>query len=152
MSSAGPPPLPTARRSHPSPAPRRADPRRALGRHGERLAADHLRRLGFLPLARNERTRHGEIDLIAFDGSTLVFAEIKTRRVDARAVTGRPDQQPLAWLRRRQRARLRRLAAAWLSSEERVRPTARAIRFDAVGVTVDTKGRLLRIDHVAGAW
>ena len=98
------------------------------------------------------RTRYGEIDLIAFDGRTLVFVEVKTRRVNAGAITGRPDQQPLAWLRRRQRARLRRLATAWLSSEERVRPTARMIRFDAVGVTVDTKGRLLRIDHIEGAW
>jgi hypothetical protein len=33
-----------------------------------------------------------------------------------------------------------------------VRPTARTIRFDAIGVTVDGAGRLLRIDHVEGAW
>jgi putative endonuclease len=143
---------PSARRPQPSRAPRRADPRRALGRRGEGLAADHLRRLGFSPLARNERTRHGEIDLIAFDGSTLVFVEVKTRRVNAGAIASRPDQQPLAWLRYRQRARLRRLAAAWLSSEKRVRPAARMIRFDAIGVTVDTECRLLRIDHVEGAW
>src|ERR1019366_6795814 len=103
---------PPARRPQPSRAPRRADPRRALGRRGEGLAADHLRRLGFSPLARNERPRHGEIDLIAFDGSTLVFVEVKTRRVNAGAIASRPDQQPLAWLRYRQRARLRRLPAA----------------------------------------
>jgi putative endonuclease len=115
------------------------------------LAADHLRRLGFAQLGRNERTRYGEIDLIAFDGGTLVFAEVKTRRVNANALR-HPHQQPLSWLRRRQRARLRRLATAWLSNEQRVRPTAHTIRFDAIGVTVDPRGRLLRIDHVEGAW
>ena len=50
---------------------RRRDPRRARGRLGEDLAAAHLQRLGFRVLARNARTRYGEIDLIAFDGHTL---------------------------------------------------------------------------------
>ena len=72
------------RRSHPQRSARREsqreDPRRALGRLGERLAAAHLQRLGFAILARNVRTRHGEIDLIAFDGEALVFVEVKTRR------------------------------------------------------------------------
>ena len=111
-----------------------------------------MHRLGFAPLARNERTRHGEIDLIAFDGRTLVFAEVKTRRVDARRARRRPDQQPLAWLRPRQRTRLRRLAAAWLADEKRIRPTAHTIRFDAIGVMLDAQDRLLRLDHVEGAW
>jgi Holliday junction resolvase-like predicted endonuclease len=48
-------------------------PRHTLGRRGEQFAAEHLQRLGFSPLGRNERTRYGEIDLIAFDGRTLVF-------------------------------------------------------------------------------
>ncbi len=133
-------------------SPGRVDPRRALGRRGEGLAADHLRRLGFSSLAHNHRTRYGEIDLIAFDGRTLVFVEVKTRRVTAHGMAHQPHQQPLAWLQRRQRARLRRLAVAWLSGEGRSRPTARTIRFDAVGVTVDAQDRLLRIDHVEGAW
>ncbi len=55
----------------------------------------HMHRLGFSPLGRNERTRYGEIDLIAFDGRTLVFAEVKTRRVNAQRQGIRPDQQPL---------------------------------------------------------
>ena len=129
-----------------------ADPRHALGRRGEELAAEHFRRLGFSPLGRNQRTRYGEIDLIAFDGRTLVFAEVKARRVDARARPPRPDQQPLVWLRPRQRIRLRKLATAWLTDEKHIRPTAHTIRFDAIGVTVDSKNRLLRLDHVEGAW
>jgi putative endonuclease len=129
-----------------------ADPRHTLGRRGEQFAAEHLHRLGFSPLGRNERTRYGEIDLIAFDGRTLVFAEIKTRRVDARPNGPRPDQQPLHWLRPRQRIRLRKLATAWLTDEKYIRPTAHTIRFDAIGVMIDSRNRLLRLDHLEGAW
>ena len=59
-----------------------------LGRRGEQLAALHLERLGFEILARNERTRHGEIDLIACDGETIVFAEVKTRLARSAAPAG----------------------------------------------------------------
>jgi putative endonuclease len=128
------------------------DPRRALGRLGEDIAAAHLERLGFVTLARNVRTRYGEIDLIVFDGRTLAFVEVKTRIALSPERPLRPDQQPLAWLRPRQRARVRRLARAWLSDAHRQRPTARTIRFDAVGVIVDRRGGLLRLDHVEAAW
>lgn len=132
--------------------PPRPDPRHALGRRGEDLAAAHYARLGFSVLARNVRTPRGEIDLIAFDGSVLVFAEVKTRRVGARQRAIRPDQEPLRRLRGDQQARLRRLAAAWLGDRERVRPSARTIRFDAVGVIVDHNGELRQLDHVQAAW
>jgi putative endonuclease len=135
----------------PSPS-RDPDPRRALGRLGEELAAAHLVRLSFSIVARNVRTRAGEIDLIAFDGVTLVFAEVKTRRISARDQRVRTDQEPLPWLRPRQRARLRRLAVAWLSEHKHLRPTAHTIRFDAIGVIVNGQGRLLRLDHLEGAW
>jgi putative endonuclease len=135
-----------------SSGPRNTDLRPALGRRGEEHAAAHMHRLGFSPIGRNERTRYGEIDLIAFDGRTLVFAEIKTRRVNARRQGIRPDQQPLVWLRPRQRARLRRLAAAWLQEEKHIRPSAHTIRFDAIGVILDTKDRLVSLDHIEGAW
>jgi putative endonuclease len=130
----------------------RVDPRRTLGRLGEELAAAHLERLGFAVLARNARTRHGEIDLIVFDGAAIVFVEVKARRVGARKPGIRPDQEPLTWLRPRQLARLRRLAAAWLSDERQLRPTARTIRFDAVGVVLDTNDRPVRLDHIEGAF
>jgi putative endonuclease len=139
------------------PAGAGVDPRRTLGRLGEDLAAAHLARLGFATLARNVRTRHGEIDLIVFDGRVLAFVEVKTRQVGARRAGSaarpiRPDQEPLAWLRPRQRARVRRLARAWLSDARNERPTARTIRFDAVGVIVDARGQLVRLDHVEAAW
>lgn len=133
--------------------PHREDPRRTLGRLGEELAVTHLRHLGFALLERNARTRHGEIDVIAFDGRVLVFVEVKTRRSAGNPRSSRgPEEHPLAALRPRQRARLRRLAAAWLYDETHVRPTAHTIRFDAIGVTVDARDALVRLDHVEGAW
>jgi putative endonuclease len=140
--------------SQPSPSDTpREDPRHALGRLGEQLAAAHLERLGYAILARNARTRHGEIDLIAFDGhtKTLVFAEVKARRSRRRWQLS-AQEQPLAWLRTSQRAHLRRLAAAWLHRERTNHPSARAIRFDAVGVVVDEVDGLLCLDHLEGAW
>jgi putative endonuclease len=128
------------------------DTRRALGRHGEELAARHFRGLGFAVLDRNVRTRHGEIDLIAFGASTLIFAEVKTRQMGSGQSAPRPDQQPLAGLSARQRTRLRRLAAAWLADREHSRPSAETIRFDAIGVVIDALGRLRRIEHIENAW
>ena len=48
--------------------------------------------------------------------------------------------------------RIRRLARAWLADPQRVRPRATALRFDAVGVVVDARGRLLALEHLEGAW
>lgn len=127
------------------------DPRHALGRRGEDLAQAHLGRLGFALLGRNERTRFGEIDLIVFDGQTLLFVEVKTSRIP-RPGAGRPVEPPLARLGERQRARVRRLAAAWLSDRTRLRPHARNIRFDAIGVLVDRAGALVRLDHIENAF
>ncbi len=143
---------PEPRSSTPSKRDRPMDPRHALGRRGERFAAEHLHRLGFSTLGRNERTRYGEIDLIAFNGETLVFAEVKSRRVNPRPGGPQRDEYPLHWLRPRQRIRLRRLATAWLTDEKHIRPTAHTIRFDAIGVMIDGNDRLLRLDHVEGAW
>lgn len=66
---------------------------RLLGDRGERAAARFLRRRGLRVLYRGYRTRLGEIDLIARDGETLVFVEVKARRqgVPAEAVT--PEKQ-----------------------------------------------------------
>jgi putative endonuclease len=125
---------------------------RALGRRGEQLAAGHLERLGYEILARNVRTRAGEIDLIALGERTLVFVEVKTRRVHSPAPRVRPEQEPLPWLRPRQRARLRGLAAAWLSESQAERPWAELVRFDAIGVLMDGEERLLGLEHLEGAW
>ena len=118
------------------------DPRHHLGRLGEQLAGEHLERLGFEILVRNHRTRFGELDLIAFDGSRIVFCEVKTRRG-----AGRPFEA-LGPAKQRQ---VRRIAALWLI-EAPDRPRAIDIRFDAIGVTIDPSGRLAGLDHLENAF
>jgi putative endonuclease len=120
-------------------------PRPALGAAGERLAAAHLQRLGYVILARNHRTRWGEIDLIAHARGTLVFVEVKTRRASARAGS------PFDAVDARKQAQVRRMAAAWLAGT-RDRPYAEDLRFDVVGVTVDPAGRLLELEHREGVF
>lgn len=122
----------------------RPDPRHVLGRAGERLALEHMERLGYRLVARNHRTRFGEIDLIVDSPASLVFVEVKTRRSE------RPGA---AWdaLDERKRRRVRRLAAAFLS-EASGRPRRPEVRFDAVGVTIDGRGRLVCLDHVENAF
>ena len=51
----------------------------ARGAQAEELCAEFLQRAGLRILARNWRCRHGEIDLVAQDGDTLVFAEVRLR-------------------------------------------------------------------------
>ena len=74
------------------------DPRHSLGKMGEDLACAELRRRGYAILARGYRTRYGEIDIVARDGGTTVFVEVKTRAGDdfggaAAAVTRRKQQR-----------------------------------------------------------
>ena len=121
------------------------DVRHTAGQLGEEHAAKHFERLGFEVLARNHRTRYGELDLVAYDGSTLVFAEVKTRRASARAGGA---LEAVAPAKQRQ---VRRMAAAWLA-ETQDRPRSPELRFDAIGVTVDAQGLLLRLDHVEDAF
>jgi putative endonuclease len=118
------------------------DPRHRLGRAAEDLAAKHLERLGLRVVARNHRTRYGEIDLIALDAETLVFVEVKARRG-----AGRPWDN----LHERKRRQVRRMAAAYLA-EVADRPRAKELRFDAIGVTVDAAGDLVALDHLEGAF
>jgi putative endonuclease len=53
--------------------------RQILGKHGEDQAASELERRGYAVLARRYRTRHGEIDIVALDGETIVFVEVKAK-------------------------------------------------------------------------
>jgi len=75
--------------------------RQASGKSGENLAVAELERRGYAILARRYRTRHGEIDIVARDGSTLVFVEVKARATArygsaAEAVTGRKQRRVIA--------------------------------------------------------
>ena len=101
--------------------------RQHLGRLGEDLALAHLERLGHTLVARNYRTRYGEIDLVVFDSRTLVFVEVKTRRANSAA------RGPWEALHERKREQVRRMAAAFLL-EVANRPHSADLRFDAIGV------------------
>jgi putative endonuclease len=121
------------------------DMRRQLGATGEQLAADHLTRRGFQILERNFRTRFGELDIIATDGKSIVFCEVKCR------VANRSNRDPLESVHPRKRMQVRRMAAQWLR-ERPARPRAAQLRFDAIGVTLEADGRLVRLDHLEGAF
>jgi putative endonuclease len=121
------------------------DPRRELGALGEQVAAEHLKRRGFEIVERNYRTRWGELDIVAYDGRTLAFVEVKTRR------QRRGQPCPLEAIRSRKRLQVRQMALRWLQ-ERRERPHADVLRFDAIGVTLDGGDRLLRLDHIEGAF
>ena len=118
---------------------------KSLGRRGEELAAAHFERLGYRVLDRNFRTRWGELDLVLADpsGATIVFAEVKTRRLGG--------GEPWDSLHESKRSQVRTLAAAWLSAV-RDRPWAAELRFDAIGVTLDRRGELVRLDHLEAAF
>ncbi len=114
------------------------DARRLLGDRGEAEAARTLERSGVRIVARNARTRYGEIDLVGRDRRGWVFIEVKTRRrgsfVSAReAVDGK------------KLARFRRLSLAW-AGEHRVRG---AIRMVVAAVTVDGECAVVELIDVA---
>jgi putative endonuclease len=120
------------------------DVRHHLGRIGEQLALEHLERLGYALVARNHRTRFGELDLVVCDGAALVFVEVKSRRASR---PGRPWEN----LHAAKRTQVRRMAAAFLA-EVPDHPRAQDLRFDAVGVTIDARGRLVALEHLEGAF
>jgi putative endonuclease len=125
--------------------PRSSGRRQTLGRLGEQLAAEHLTRRGFQILDRNFRTRWGELDIVALDGRTLAFCEVKTRLAGGTGIT------PFDSLHERKRAQVRRIARAWLAKRG-PRAFAPLVRFDAIGVMVERSGRLVALEHLEGAF
>lgn len=113
--------------------------RSELGAYGEALAARHLVDLGMVLLDRNWHCDQGEIDLVLRDRGVLVVCEVKTR---SSTVYG----SPLEAVSEQKAARLRRLAARWLSSHD-IHPDE--VRIDLVGVLVP-RGAPAEIDHVRG--
>jgi putative endonuclease len=115
---------------------------KSLGERGEAVAAKHLRRLGYKIVARQDRGRLGEIDIVAVDRRTVVFVEVKTRRShDAghptESVT--PDKQH----------RLTRLALSFLKRHSLLDNPA---RFDVVAVTWAEDTRRPVVEHYKNAF
>jgi len=113
----------------------------AVGAYGERVAARHLVEAGLIVLDRNWRCPHGELDIVARDGPTLVFCEVKTRRGDR---FGAPVEAVIPAKVRR----LRMLATLWIAGSG-LRP--RDIRFDVVSVHPQGSGAA-RVEHLRGAF
>lgn len=116
-----------------------------LGRVGEELAVRYLQGLGYAIEARNWRAAvadvRGELDVVARDGPTLVFCEVKTRRrsgsIGAFAAVGFAKQR-----------QLRRLAALYLAG----RRDCVDVRFDVVAVSWPADGGAADVDHIVGAF
>jgi putative endonuclease len=121
--------------------------RRRTGQIAEDLVAGRLVGAGWEILERNARTRHGELDIVALDGRTLVFIEVKA----ARHGTSFGPERPILSIDFRKQRRVRRLASAWMS-ERRSLPRYEEIRFDAVGVTLDRADRPVDLDYIKGAF
>ena len=125
-----------------------ADTRKLAGIRGEDEAARFLSRCGYAILEKNVRTRMGEIDLVAKEGKTLVFVEVKTRRDLENA------PPPQASVHTRKQNKLGKLAQSYLRSK---RLREQPCRFDVVAVVVTDEGGVKAIRHIpnafsVGAW
>jgi putative endonuclease len=129
------------RRSNPA-----VDGSAALGRRGERLARQALRRAGLKILSSNYRCPAGEVDLIALhprrDGDVLVFVEVKTRASDFHT-------PPASAVDAQKQHRLRRCADYYVAG----RPAAAELplRFDVISI-VAAGGRPPRVEHIEDAF
>jgi putative endonuclease len=109
--------------------PNGVQPHLSVGRQGEELARRFLEQQGFRILVCNYRVRLGEIDLIAEEGETLAFIEVKTR-------TGSSHGHPLEAITTGKQRQLARVALHYLSREPRERPA----RFDVISVLFNRDG------------
>jgi putative endonuclease len=121
--------------------------RRRTGEIAEDLVAARLIAKGWEIVERNARTRYGELDIVALDGTILVFVEVK----GARAGTKFGPVKPILSVDFTKQRQVRRLGTAWMA-ERRELPPFEDIRFDAVGVTLDRSGRPVDVEYVPGAF
>lgn len=114
--------------------------RDALGDRGENVAARYLRNLGYKIIDRNFRCDLGEIDIVARDGNTLVFVEVKTRAYD--------DPTPEEQVNTNKQHRVTKAARFYLKRYGTPQPAA---RFDVVAI-VWPSGREPQIRHTPNAF
>ena len=115
---------------------------RDLGSRGERAAARFLRRRSYKIVVRRDRSRIGELDMVAVDGRTVVFVEVKTRISDA---AGHPAEA----IGPEKRRKLTRLALAFLKRHDLLENSA---RFDVIAVTWPKDARRPTIEHFQNAF
>jgi putative endonuclease len=115
---------------------------KSLGDRGEEAAARYLKRQGYRIVERGHDSRLGELDIIAVDGRTVVFVEVKTR---ASSDAGRPADAIDANKQRR----MTQSALAYLKSK---RLLENAARFDVVAVTWSADAKRPDIEHFQNAF
>ena len=113
---------------------------KTLGSKGEDIAEEFLRRKGFRILEKNYKTFVGEIDIIALDGETVVFVEVKTRANDSFGY-------PFEAVHTMKRRKLRNLALLYMKKQGGEIP----VRFDVLSIMCSPNGRK-QIDHIADAF
>jgi putative endonuclease len=107
----------------------------SLGQRGEELACEELERRGYEIVARRFRVRSGELDVVARDGATLVFVEVKTR-------TGRAFGEAAEAVTPLKQLRMRRLATEYMM---RHRLGECPCRFDVVSIHFDAGAPAIEI-------
>ncbi len=117
-------------------------PKKSLGDRGEEAAARFLKRQGFHILARSLDSPLGELDIVAVDGRTVVFVEVKTRRSDD---AGRPSEA----IDQRKEQRMTQAALAYLKSNRLLNYAA---RFDVVAITWPDDTQRPTIEHFRNAF
>ncbi len=115
--------------------------RQRLGQRGERLAERYLTGHGLTILERNYRCPAGEADLIARDGDTLVFVEVRTRR-------GQDYGTPEESITPRKQAHLLAVAQTYLAGHGL---NDIPWRIDVIAVEMSARGELLRVEHIENA-
>ncbi len=113
-----------------------------LGQRGETLARRHLKRLGYKLVGGGERDFLGELDIVAVDGRTVVFVEVKTR---ATHDAGHPAEAVDAEKQRR----LTRLALSYLRRHGLLN---QATRFDVIAITWPENAKQPRLEHFQNAF
>jgi putative endonuclease len=116
--------------------------KKSLGDRGEDAAAKFLKRQGFHILARGLDSPLGELDIVAVDGRTVVFVEVKTRRSDD---AGRPSEA----IDQRKEQRMTQAALAYLKSNRLLNYSA---RFDVVAITWPDNASKPTIEHFKNAF
>ena len=109
------------------------------GRPGEDLACRHLAQSGFTVLHRNYRCRSGEVDVVAREGETTVFVEVKERHGSSHG----QGFESVTFGKRRRFIRAARLFAAAHGLEES------PLRFDVISIDWDEQGPRVRHDRGA---
>jgi putative endonuclease len=117
------------------------DARKRLGRAGEAIAADYLRRRGYAILEMNYRCPVGEVDIVARDGEWLAFVEVRTRRSRA---FGTPEES----ITPAKQQKLIELAQTYLQEHDL---SDVPWRIDVVAVEMDRRGKLQRINLIKNA-